>query len=544
MTPNIKLRILVMLSTILCIINSHAQHDPGRNSMRFIAKEDYQKAADVISKGPSRSNSDVNDAERAYVRALMACKQGNLELALEETKTAIELGMPIGRFIAGPRDAFEKLYELKGFQSLKNQADPKIHGPMLGNVTDTSASIWVRTEYAQDVVVTARLSAKNGHSLKPSNTQISATQKSTKETDYTAVVTLENLKPNTHYDYNIRLGDDPDAPIPAESISAVYSFKTQPAYGKPAKFSVAFGGGAGFTPKHEHMWTTIKKQDVNALLLLGDNVYIDDPEHQLTQLYCYYRRQSQPLWRDLVSGVGVYTIYDDHDFGMDDCNPGPKIDEPAWKPEVWKTFVNNWNNPGYGGGEKQPGCWYTFQIADVQFIMLDGRYYRDLEGGSMIGPVQKAWLFDTLKSSTATFKVIASPVPWSPGVKGGSRDTWDGFLDEREAIFSFIEKLKINGVLLMAADRHRSDMRKIVRPNGYDLYEVMSSRLTNVHTHGLMENAKGSEFIMGYNEKCSFGRIDFDTTAKSPTITYTMINIDGENVGTQALDLKTLSFPQ
>ena len=33
----------------------------------------------------------------------------------------------------------------------------------------------------------------------------------------------------------------------------------------------------------------------------------------------------------------------------------------------------------------------------------------------------------------------------------------------------------------------------------------MSLRLTNVHTHSLMEDAKGSEFIMGYNEKCSFG---------------------------------------
>ncbi|MCP4516497.1 MAG: hypothetical protein GY824_14870, partial [Delftia sp.] len=46
-------------------------------------------------------------------------------------------------------------------------------------------------------------------------------------------------------------------------------------------------------------------------------------------------------------------------------------------------FKQNWNNPGFGGGEKQPGCWYDFQIADVHFIMLDGRYYRDKKGGSI-----------------------------------------------------------------------------------------------------------------------------------------------------------------
>ena len=140
------------------------------------------------------------------------------------------------------------------------------------------------------------------------------------------------------------------------------------------------------------------------------------------------------------------------------------------------VFRQNWNNPAYGGGEKQPGCWYDFHIGDVHFIMLDGRYYRDLKGASMLGAAQKAWLFESLKSSAGTFKVLASPVPWSPGVKR-SKDTWDGFPEEREEIFSFIETHHISGVLLMGADRHRSDLRKIKRANGYDLYEVMSSRL-------------------------------------------------------------------
>ena len=59
---------------------------------------------------------------------------------------------------------------------------------------------------------------------------------------------------------------------------------------------IAFGGGAGFTPQYERMWTTIDGHNPHALLLLGDNVYIDDPTHPLTQRYCYYRRQSQPEW--------------------------------------------------------------------------------------------------------------------------------------------------------------------------------------------------------------------------------------------------------
>ena len=48
-----------------------------------------------------------------------------------------------------------------------------------------------------------------------------------------------------------------------------------------------------------------------ATLLLGDNVYIDDPEHQFTQLYCYYRRQSRPEFRRYVATNGIFSIYDD-----------------------------------------------------------------------------------------------------------------------------------------------------------------------------------------------------------------------------------------
>jgi len=115
----------------------------------------------------------------------------------------------------------------------------------------------------------------------------------------------------------------------------------------------------------------------------------------------------------------MYAMYDDHDFGMNDCNPGPEIETPAWKRQVWETFRRNWVNPSYGGGDAQPGCWFDFHRGDVHVIMLDGRYYRDKQGGIMLGPVQKAWLFETLKASNATFKVISSPAPFCPKIKPG-----------------------------------------------------------------------------------------------------------------------------
>ena len=429
--------------------------------------------------------------------------------------------------MAGPRELFEPLQKNEAYAKwLAEKRKPLLHGPMLTSVTDTTAQFWVRTANPTQVTLSATTAGATSKTLPECSTATTAAE------DYTGVIHLKNLKPNTQYLYQLSINGQPQT----EQLK----FRTMPTAGEPAKFEVGFGGGAGYTPQFNHMWTTLAKQAPAAFLMMGDNVYIDDPTHSMTQRYCYYSRQSEPLWKSFIASTAMYSIYDDHDFGVNDCIPGPEIDEPGWKRPVWEVFKQNWNNPAFGGGKQQPGCWYDFQIADVHFIMLDGRYYRDLKGGSMLGPVQREWLLTTLKNSTATFKVLASPVPWSPGVKPGSKDTWDGFNDEREQIFSFVHTNNIDGVMLLAADRHRSDLRRIPRAEGYDFNEVMSSRLTNVHTHSLVESAAGSEFVLGYNEKCSFGLLSFDTTASDPTIHYTIINIDGEQVGSATLKLSAM----
>ncbi|MDX1565345.1 MAG: alkaline phosphatase D family protein, partial [Phycisphaeraceae bacterium] len=216
---------------------------------------------------------------------------------------------------------------------------------------------------------------------------------------------------------------------------------------------------------------------------------------------------------------------------------GPKIDEPAWKRPVWRTFRNNFVNPSYGGGEENPGCWFSCKIADVEFFLTDGRYYRSRKTGSMLGPVQKKWLLDALKKSTATFKVLCVNVPMTPGVKPGSKDTWDGFPEERKEIFDWIARHKIEGVFVIAADRHRSDAWKNERPGAYPIYEFQSSRLTNVHTHRVLNGS-----IFGYNAKCSFGLLRFDTAAADPSVTYEIINIDNKKVHSLIIRRSELGF--
>jgi alkaline phosphatase D len=157
----------------------------------------------------------------------------------------------------------------------------------------------------------------------------------------------------------------------------------------------------------------------------------------------------------------------------------------------------------------------------------------------MLGPIQKKWLLDKLKNSQATFKVIVSPVPWSLATKGEARDTWNGFKSERQEIFDFLAENQINGVILLSADRHRSDAWRIDRTNGYPLYEFESSRLTNQHVHELMPNA-----LFGYNEKQSFGLLTFDTTQDDPTVKYQIVSIDNEIIHTLELKLSMIAHEE
>ena len=449
-----------------------------------------------------------NDAETLYMLGVLEAKRGNIKEAEAYLKRAVEAGLPLGRLVAGPRELLQPLRQtLLLKQTFAEFQHQPVHGPLVGHVTDSAVSVWVRTAKASKLT----LHLRDAGAGKPVATSA--------KSDFTAVATIDGLKPATRYEYAIQIDDGPITFKPGQSVTTF----------KPGamKFKIAFGGGAGYVPPNERMWTTIGKTHPDALLLLGDNVYIDDPESPTMQRYTYQRRQSRPEWRALTATTPTYTIWDDHDFSTDDSWGGPKTNVPFWKTEyVDPIFQENWANPAFS--RKEPGCWYDFTIGDVHFIMLDCRFYRTKPGqpdSTMLGPKQMIWLKETLSQSTGTFKVLCSSVPWDYRTKGDSTDTWNGYRNERTDIFNFLAEKKIEGVVLMSADRHRSDAWKVSRANAYDFYEFSSSRLTNQHVHPRMEKAGA---IFSYNAEQSFGLVEFDTTLDDPTVTYTVVNIDGK----------------
>ena len=494
-----------------------------------------KKAAEAAKSLQALLEKTPKDAETHYMLAVARARLGQEEKAAQALQGALDNGLPPGRIVGGTRTGLESLAKTDLYKKLlEEQKNKAVHGPMLGCIAHDGVKVWVRTAREADIEVV--VSEKSGLS----EPVTSARGRSKRADDFTAVLQISGLKKSTTYHYGLGV----NGAKPADAGT----FRTVRPPGSGLALRLAFGGGAGYTPQHERMWNTINDSRPDILLLLGDNVYSDDPTSPEMQHYCYYRRQSRPEFRKLTASTPVYTIWDDHDFGVNDCAYGPKINSPSWKKPVWKVFQNNWVNPGYGTN-KAPGCYYDFQVGDIHFIMLDGRFYRDKQAKkkkkeqapkkpapSMLGKQQKKWLLETLRGSKATFRVLCSPVPWVFEAKGDSLDTWNGFKEERNGIFTFLAKEKIEGVLLMSADRHRSDLWKIKREGTYPLWEFNSSRLTNIHVHATM---KAAEF--SYNAKQSFGLVSFDTTLDDPTVTYAIRNIDGKEVFSKTLKRSALS---
>ncbi len=117
-----------------------------------------------------------------------------------------------------------------------------------------------------------------------------------------------------------------------------------------------------------------------------------------------------------------------------------------------------------------------FSVSNCDFFMLDTKTFREVHdlqepdkpGISMLGPQQKQWLVDSMKSSEADFFFLCSSVPFMiPHVGGGGAfvhnnkdESWTVFIDEREQLIEFFESLG-KPVFVLTGDLHNSFAVKI-----------------------------------------------------------------------------------
>ena len=77
---------------------------------------------------------------------------------------------------------------------------------------------------------------------------------------------------------------------------------------------------------------------------------------------------------------------------------------------------------------------------------------------------------------------------WNGAVRPGKQDHWATYPHERQALFEFIGKEKISGVILVGGDVHRTRVlrHRTAKVAGYRIPELITSPIHG----GVIENAK------------------------------------------------------
>lgn len=307
------------------------------------------------------------------------------------------------------------------------------------------------------------------------------------EEAFTARLVADQVEPGKQYDYQLWINDQ------AVELSYPTTFQTQELWQwrtDPPEFTVALGSctyinesvydrpGRPYGSNYS-IFDAIHERRPDAMIWLGDNIYLREVDwYSMTGIQARYThtRSVKPM-QPLLANIHHYAIWDDHDYGPNDSDRSY-----VHKNKTLATFQQFWGNPSYGVNE-QGGITSFFQWADMEFFLLDNRYFRSpnhRESGeaTILGEDQLEWLIDALAASRAPFKMV---------VIGGqvlnTAPLYETYVnlapDERAYLLGQIERENIKGVIFLTGDRHHTELSHYVNNQGNAVYDLTISPLTS-----------------------------------------------------------------
>jgi phosphodiesterase/alkaline phosphatase D-like protein len=352
-------------------------------------------------------------------------------------------------------------------------------GPFVGGVTDTSAVFIVKT--SSPATVSIQVSEDSLFSL----ASLSEAVRTEESTYRYAKISLGSFIPHRRYYYR--------AIVNNVAADPVHSFRTFPS-DMGTGFSFGFGScQQGPWPSNPIVFPVIGRDTLLFFMQLGDWTYPDflvdrnfaTKDDLLARTYDMRYDTKYPFVGDVLSRMPIAYVYDDHDFTGNDSDGSAPGKANAIR--AYTTFF-----PHYPLANPRNGLWQKFRVGDVEFFLLDLRSQRSpnrkafngagkfqppkghsiLAGYSISGTDQRAWLLESLKASTARWKVIASSVTFNPSymaalkdegvltgyerVRSGITDKWAGFPGDVDVLVETIRKNRIKNVIIVSADAHSS----------------------------------------------------------------------------------------
>ena len=276
--------------------------------------------------------------------------------------------------------------------------------------------------------------------------------------DHTYQFDIDGLEPGTQYPFQVEASSTADGAVSALVESR---FRTAPEVDDPASVSFAVVTGARWkTLDHEdgqQIYLSLKALNPSFFVHTGDIVYYDHTHPYATHIdlarFRWNRMYALPRIVAFHNRVPSYFMRDDHDTWQNDCWPG--------QPNRMGNFLLD---EGQAVFKEQtpmsPKTYRTFRWGkDLQVWMTEGRDFRspnimpDGPGKTIWGSEQMAWFKRTVSESDATFKILISP---SPVVGPDHANKFDNhsnvnFTYEGDIIRVFLAG---QGMIVVCGDRH------------------------------------------------------------------------------------------
>lgn len=435
---------------------------------------------------------------------------------------------------------------------------PLAAGPMLADVTQRGATVWVQTARPATVTLAYTLTARAdgasiGRPMGPTTTEPVRTAP-----DGTASVEVFGLEPGSTYAYTVLVdGDAVPRPYATEiHTQPLWQYRTD-----PPETTIAFGSCFydNDTPYDRPgdpyggpttIFESIRATAPDAMLWLGDNLYLREVDWWSPAGidYRYANSRAFPDLQPLLAATAHYATWDDHDFG-----PNNSDRSYIHKEAALATFQRFWPNPTYGHGGV-PGVFTQFQVGDAEVFLLDNRYHRapndaPADERTILGEAQLTWFLDALTASRAPLKVVALG-----GQMLNPVEVFENYAAiapaERQRILDGIAERAVDGVLFLSGDRHHGELVRIERPGTYPLYDFTSSPLTaGASTYALRDDSPEFEnparvpgtLIAGER---NYGTLTLTGPRRERTLTLRAFDAEGGLLWERAMPLNDLRTPR
>lgn len=416
-------------------------------------------------------------------------------------------------------------------------------GPMLGYSEMFEVLVWAQTTAPANVKIVY-------WDLEAPDVRMESEEVATsKAAGFTAKVIADEVQPGRRYGYELHInGAKVERPYRLEfQTQVLWQWRTD-----PPDFRIATGSclyvndppydrpgdpyGGGF-----EILDAMAAKNPDAMVWLGDNFYYREPDWN-TRTGMIYRNthtRSYPGLQPLLASAHNYATWDDHDYGPDNSDWAWR--EKATAREVFDLF---WGNPELGPPELGGSIATRFEWGDVEFFLLDNRWFRSSEyrlsgHRQVFGETQLQWLVDALTYSRASFKIIVSggqllnPVP--------DFDSYATYPVERARFLQLLEENNVWGVVLLSGDVHYTVLSKLDRRGTYPLWEITTSPITagpasvdpNDYDNHLAE--PGTLFV-----ERNFATLDFSGPERDRVMNVTVWDAAGEALWSKEIRAREL----